>query len=867
MAFAVHFRFQWESRNGNDYRIDILENNYSGSIIKRPLGGAPQLRRDKNGAVCGTSLEFLAQAQEDGEFAVLYTSNPQAFRVDLYQNSTLTWQGFVTPELYSEPYIAPPYNVRVTATDNLGELKLSDYTAQGRVTISSLLTYILNKTGLTFSVHWLSAMHPSAATNVTAANMPTSTQINVDHMEGETLYDVLTKVLNTFNAFIVQHGCSWLIVRETDLEALRSSATITAPDGSTYAIADFGSMVNRTWWPVGFLSQSVVPAKKKKVITAPNNWIENLLPKTATSSTNATYYDSEDGDTPYYELVPWNGSQQYSQASVAFWSPSSEFVPVKDLNLSLVIQTFGVLAGHTYGKKCAAVTVRIVGSDGNNYIYSWLGQDGNLTTTMVEALPIYAVGQDAPEQHNLVIPIASQMSTIGFTKIYQIQVEIKSTDTEDGISRMRVYGWTCNIPEQNQGYQVTCILNNGARGEDGETEIVAADNTNKNLETVFVTNGLKYTAAQGGAPIAKWASENISSLSLLEFLARDYSLGIAVPRLRMEGIINVPLNASLPLLFRGGDSDINNSLIFWPEKWDWNLVDDALDIAMVSLPAASVQVTSVTRTAQGSDGMVISSGGSAPSGGGGGGGSTGTVTSVGLVMPTQFQVTGSPVTTAGNLTVTLKSDYVIPTDQQTRYWYAAYDWGNHALAGYLKNITSAMVISALGFTPTDNAGTVTSVKMTVPTGLSVSGSPITSSGTLAVSLASGYTIPLSADVQKGVSAYGWGDHSQAGYALSASINNITGVSWSDGTTSGPTISLSRSSGNALTSAIPAAASNKSGVVTTGTQTFAGEKTFTGNVNVSGKMKAAILAIPTTAPSSDTDWVISIDTSAISGGVV
>ena len=38
-------------------------------------------------------------------------------------------------------------------------------------------------------------------------------------------------------------------------------------------------------------------------------------------------------------------------------------------------------------------------------------------------------------------------------------------------------------------------------------------------------------------------------------------------------------------------------------------------------------------------------------------------------------------------------------------------------------------------------GSVTSVAMTVPTGLSVSGTPITSSGTLAVSLASGYVIP------------------------------------------------------------------------------------------------------------------------------
>lgn len=47
------------------------------------------------------------------------------------------------------------------------------------------------------------------------------------------------------------------------------------------------------------------------------------------------------------------------------------------------------------------------------------------------------------------------------------------------------------------------------------------------------------------------------------------------------------------------------------------------------------------------------------------------------------------------------------------------------------------------------AGTVTSVGMTVPSGLSVSGSPITSSGTLAVTLDSGRIIPRTHAVQEG----------------------------------------------------------------------------------------------------------------------
>jgi len=62
-------------------------------------------------------------------------------------------------------------------------------------------------------------------------------------------------------------------------------------------------------------------------------------------------------------------------------------------------------------------------------------------------------------------------------------------------------------------------------------------------------------------------------------------------------------------------------------------------------------------------------------------------------------------------------------------------------------------------------GSVTSVAMTVPTGLTVSGTPITTSGTLAVSLQSGYSIPTTSSQSNWDTAYGWGDHSTQGYAV------------------------------------------------------------------------------------------------------
>lgn len=81
--------------------------------------------------------------------------------------------------------------------------------------------------------------------------------------------------------------------------------------------------------------------------------------------------------------------------------------------------------------------------------------------------------------------------------------------------------------------------------------------------------------------------------------------------------------------------------------------------------------------------------------------------------------------------------------------------------------TSTSFISALA-----GAGTVTSVNMSVPTGLSIAGNPITTSGTLALTFTGGYSIPLTASTTNGNTAYLWGDHSLAGY-LNASAYYAT----------------------------------------------------------------------------------------------
>ena len=80
-GYNTKYYFEFISQNGTGYTISIKQKNFAGSAVKRNLGRAPILRKEKSGAICGTSLEIYAECKVDGEFLELYTSDPKEFLV------------------------------------------------------------------------------------------------------------------------------------------------------------------------------------------------------------------------------------------------------------------------------------------------------------------------------------------------------------------------------------------------------------------------------------------------------------------------------------------------------------------------------------------------------------------------------------------------------------------------------------------------------------------------------------------------------------------------------------------------------------------------------------------------------------------
>ena len=114
-------------------------------------------------------------------------------------------------------------------------------------------------------------------------------------------------------------------------------------------------------------------------------------------------------------------------------------------------------------------------------------------------------------------------------------------------------------------------------------------------------------------------------------------------------------------------------------------------------------------------------------------GASGSVTSVAASVPSFLSISGSPITTSGTLAIS--------------YSGTALPIANGGTGATSANLTAGSGVSISGTWPnqtisaTGSGGTVTSVAASVPAFLSITGSPITGSGTLAITY-SGTALPI-----------------------------------------------------------------------------------------------------------------------------
>ena len=578
MVYGELYRFVFDAANGPEVTISVAKRDYTGAVYRRAVGGSATLRRERSGCILGSSLAWSAECLSEDEFAELYTSDPTLYSVSLLFSGTEVWRGFVTPELYSSPWVDAPYDVTLTATDNLAELKNSTFKATGDIQVEWLIRDLLEITRLTIpsaqdvEVTYISSMkgdrkHLSSLT------------VNVDHLAGETCYDVLNSVLESLHAvlYLDYAAESWVVMRETDVS------------GANVGFLTFGKLDGLSDLAAnGSLAMEIVPARKELTVS------EEILAANVAKAFNSSNVHTT-GGTPKWEESDYGAAVRLTTVPPSQLSGTPESID----SVAGVLFT-SLAAGRRYtltfkarntgffvGKTLLQWGLLIAGQNGSVSRYIYIDTNGGYSASYP--------GSDYPNDTELTPEIAEysfsfvipqKVGSAGFTPS-RGSFSARCMRKGDGSSVWTAEAWLADVRLQvadfPDGLSTRVVLDNDARTEADGVALefgndIASGRQNVIRETEFISDAI------------------VPEQDFNTFMAIDNALSVALPRLRLSGVMFFKKPTwRLPKFVRTTHVSADN-LDYIVEEYNFNLVTGDIDISMISLPAAALAYKEIKTT-------------------------------------------------------------------------------------------------------------------------------------------------------------------------------------------------------------------------------------------------------------------------------
>lgn len=221
MAYALKYTGTLIDHFGRTLRVDISENNYSGSSSNLTLAG---VNKNINGSDdnlfvsrMGSEISVGLLSGSDFQFIDLYTGDSRKYRLEVFIDNVLDWTGWVIPENFSEPYDGTPYVTSISARDGLGELSSTPYDYFGVQKSLVVLLACLNK---------LNLLNLNVSVNIYEQNQNTAgdtslnqTYVDTERYRGMNCGEVVQDLLNLWGARIYQKDAEWWFVNVVEYES------------------------------------------------------------------------------------------------------------------------------------------------------------------------------------------------------------------------------------------------------------------------------------------------------------------------------------------------------------------------------------------------------------------------------------------------------------------------------------------------------------------------------------------------------------------------------------------------------------------------------------------------------------------------
>jgi hypothetical protein len=282
MAYGLRLRIEYNDINDVLTRINIYQDGYSGSADVRYANAGMSIEWGDQGSdapplIYGSSCTVYFDAEFDYEFSFIYEADARQHLMSVEKAGAAFWTGFIDPDGWSEPLVATPYPVSLTAYDGLGFLKdtafvdtLGDYYT-GYKTIFEILEICLLKTGLSLninsSIDWIESSQ-TAGTDLLKVHKK-----GCDQFAGLSCYEVIEELLR--NCRILQRLGQWWIVSNTNWTRGTFGYFRTTPTG-TLSTGTIDPTATGYWYE-GEATMDILPAIKELVVVQDYGYNNNLV--------------------------------------------------------------------------------------------------------------------------------------------------------------------------------------------------------------------------------------------------------------------------------------------------------------------------------------------------------------------------------------------------------------------------------------------------------------------------------------------------------------------------------------------------------------------------------------------------------------
>lgn len=610
MAYGLKYLLRYETEKYHrDVQLKIYADGYSGSVINKKIGaGRIILTKDIDEHIAGTSLDFDIQADIDFEYADFFSNDNKKHKIELVYNTKKIWTGYMISDQYSEPYIAPPYDVHVMATDGLGLLKTEIFDLTGMVSRFDAIKYCIDKIGFDFGYLfnldlWESTMNQSLH------NMLDQLYFNAVIHSGKTCYEVIQKLLPQ-DVTITQEWGRWLIQRTSDFDKIITAFTsdgVYENDYTTQPVFELGTIETGQIHPSGSLTMEFLPAwknfKLKNIYgkresflknhdfkSGTDYWYENII-----SFPTDPFLTSLSLDSGTFGLIKGKqtGQNNYASANVKLKSSeqitvSIDYCPIgynsasailKPLQIDVVfqIELITTLGAHYY------LTQNGWGGPGSMDSYRFIRL--NKTVSSIHA--------DSIDFKTLKI-VASKLPADGTLHVKVFQSVLTSSDFYNtninllGLAIRNVLLYTQDLTYFSDTEEIPVNITNNATEEGKTIELMPCDLPDYTNADMYFDNGNFIYSGGIYVPAKLWGTEEVRYIDYMaSFIANQYGnpKSILKGQIVTNGVVistGTLVNSSFGLNARV-IHPWNDNKKFTVESGTWNVLGDYFDVTMVEL--------------------------------------------------------------------------------------------------------------------------------------------------------------------------------------------------------------------------------------------------------------------------------------------